>query len=100
MTVIQTTGPLSYKVRSQTGHVLWRHVDQLRYRYTTENQVLNPESVDLENWPLPSLPSTTNVGTSLQTRTSISNDSTIDQPVRRSTRVRRSVNRYSPQVTS
>ena len=38
VTAIQTTGPLSYKVRSQTGHVLRRHVDQLRYRYATENQ--------------------------------------------------------------
>ena len=72
VTVIQTTGPLSYKVRSQTGHVLRRHVDQLCYHYTTENQVLNPESVDLENWPPPSLPSVANVGTSLETRTSIS----------------------------
>ena len=116
VTVVKVTGPVSYQVVTEDGITLRRHVDHLRYRHSQEPpQQASHDFNDSDDWPLPSehdiqeppqLPSPpaspvpevprpipqadlpTHQGRSMAAPSRI--------PIRRSTRQRPPVDRYSP----
>ena len=96
MRIVKVIGPVSYKIETDEGLVLRRHVDQLRRQYadeTSESDTQLPSCVDDEwvgpdgfssNFPIPVIP-----GCPIPLT-----DGTA--PIRHSTRSRPSVDRYSP----
>ena len=92
--VVKITGPLSYHVKTEDGLVLRRHIDHLRKRHSDNTVELNNDdegimqdrfSDSTDTLPPPERPI---IG---ETRRHL-----IDQPVRRSTRTRPPIERYSP----
>ena len=49
-TVEARTGPLSYRLRTEDGSIIRRHVDHVRIRYPKSNCL--PEHLDGDDWPL------------------------------------------------
>ena len=120
VTVTKVTGPISYQVITEDGVTLRRHVDHLRYRYSSESAEEYSDREDREDvddsddWPLPSStptpeeeqpltqppPASVPLETSSRPRGRPRKGSTHIPsriPVRRSTRSRPPVDHYSPQ---
>ena len=96
-TVVKITGPVSYKVKTASNIVLRRHVDQLRFRYSNSSSTSNEPPLDHDDWPIPTSPTPTS--------THITDSQTLPQPnapvvptLRRSSRVRNPVIRFSPHL--
>ena len=51
--VIKVTGPISYKLKTQSGHFIRRHLDHLRVRYLPDNTVTDPRT-DHDDWSVSS----------------------------------------------
>ena len=88
--VIKVTGPVSYQVVTNQGHVLRRHLNQLRYRFSSGENLnarrdFPDESEDFDNWPLLS----SNPTHDRHSTSSIRHDWTLTTALpRRSTRLR------------
>ena len=102
VTVETKAGPVSYQLKTLDGQVIRRHVDHVRKRYSddSENPQMNEPDV-LDDWPVRVPRSaapigTPNVVTSSQDRLQLAVSTNV--PLRRSSRPRRPVDRYVPQV--
>ena len=94
--IVQVAGPVSYKVKMSLNLILRRHIDQLRTRYGHSNEDTVTHN-DLDNWTFPSsIDSNTLTPT---TTLSTNSPPAQSQPVCRSSRVRRAVDRYGPYVS-
>ena len=92
--VVKKTGPVSYEVITDNEIILRRHVDHLRKRFS--NNTDHAESTD-DNWQLPDA---FTGDESQDNQTATSEDQPPENPPspRRSTRVRRPVDRYAPLI--
>ena len=112
--VVKVTGPLTYKVVTESGVVLRRHIDQLRICLSEDQSHLDhaASSPLLDDWfPVTSSMSDSQPSTSTSARSTTPPNPPVPDippapdispapaPIRRSTRDRRPVNRYTP-VTS
>ncbi len=96
VTVETKTGPVSYLLKRLDGQLIRRHIDHLRRRYSADND----ESQEIDEWP-ERFPRRSSTLTGLpNTVPPPSNDGTINPPLRRSSRNRRPVLRYSPVVST
>lgn len=111
VTVTKVIGPLSYVVITNDGISLRRHVDHLRFRYTPDAPPQPSGDIDdFDDWPLSDgltghapvepTPVTVNVpstpSTSRRPKPTRPRQIASKIPVRRSTRERPPVDRYSP----
>ena len=94
--IVQVAGPVSYKVKTSSNLILRRHIDQLRTRYGHSNEDTVTHN-DLDNWNFPSSIDS-NTFTPITTL-STNSPPAQSQPVRRSSRVRRAVDRYGPYIS-
>ena len=53
VSVIKVTGPISYKLKTQSGHFICRHLDHLRVRYLPDDNVTDPRT-DHDDWSVSS----------------------------------------------
>ena len=88
--VSKVAGPLSYQVTTNEGTILRRHVDHLRVRY--DDSELTEESEETEEWI--TMPSRTFANRTVPTAQPPAANPPV--PVRRSTRTRNPIDRYSP----
>ena len=105
--VVKITGPLSYRVITESGAVLRRHIDQLRVRLSEDqphvDPAVSPPPLD-DCWiPIGSSadvshpqPGTSTLAARPPTPSSSPAPVVPPAPIRRSTRDRRPVNRYIP----
>ena len=87
-TIITSTGPVSYKIQLDSGHMVRRHVDHIQIRHIT-NPPSTDDAMDDIIFPIPIDSSTTTPMLSAQPTT----QETVSMP-RRSSRVRRPPNYY------
>lgn len=87
-TIITSTGPVSYKIQLDNGHMVRRHVDHIRIRHIT-NPPSTDDAMDDIIFPTPRDSSTTTPMLSAQPTT----QETVSMP-RRSSCVRRPPNYY------
>ena len=93
--IVQVTGPVSYKVKTSSNLILRRHIDQLRTRYGHLNAKDSVTDNDLDNWTFPS-----SIDSNITfTPTSTNSPPAQPQTVRRSSRVRRAVDRFGPYIS-
>ena len=107
VSVVKITGPVSYLVKTESGAVIRRHVDQLRVRYSSEpDQPFSGDQSGDDSWyPLRSRVydnATADEAVPLSVSGDVSQPST-STPVsaattRRSTRAKRPVQRFDPSV--
>ena len=88
--VSKVADPLSYQVTTNEGTILRRHVDHLRVRY--DDSELTEESEETDEWI--TMPSRTFANRTVPTTQPPAANPPV--PVRRSTRTRNPIDRYSP----
>ena len=96
--VMKVTGPVSYRVVTNQGHVLRRHLNQLRCRFSSGENLnarrdFPDESEDFDDWPLLSSNPTNDRHSSSSTRTDWAPTTALPQ---RSTHLHRLPERYAP----
>ena len=98
ITVVKITGPVSCQVKTKSGNVIKRHVDQLRFRHIYTKDVSTEDFQDLfDDWKIyPSLP----LVPSQRPVESHTAPTSTDGTLRRSNRVRRPVTTYAPMVSN
>ena len=105
--VVKITGPLSYRVITESGAVLRRHIDQLRVRLSEDQPHVDPavSSPPLDDCWIPigssadvshPQPGTSTLAARPPTLSSPPAPVVPPAPIRRSTRDRRPVSRYIP----
>ena len=99
--VIKVTGPISYKLKTQSGHFIRHHLDHLRVRYLPDDNVTDPRT-DHDDWSVSSnytSPITEGPLNVSPRSTSSAPRGLTQQSVHRSTRIRNPVDRYTPVST-
>ena len=95
-------GPLLYQVETETGNIYRRHVDHMRYRhspdYLQRSQPVQQQTCndDDEDWPIPAI--TQPEASLISHNPSVMNPHPPPKLPRRSTRVKRPPDRFSPMV--
>ena len=98
VTVTQITGPVSYKVKNNSGQFLRRHVDQLRSRHIPDNNSNSDVITDFGPTLTRNQPSQNN-STNTNPAGANSSSASTTTSVRRS-RIRTPINRYAPLVST
>jgi hypothetical protein len=90
VTVVKICGPLTYIVKTQLGHTMKRHVNQLRLRVTDTDDSHVDESL-FDTWEInPPESSRSNLSPTAEST------DTVEVPIRRSNHQRRPIERFAP----
>ena len=93
-------GPLSYQVETETGNICRRHVDHMRYHhspdYLPRSQPVQQTGNNDDDWPIPAI--TQPEPSLISHNPSVINPHPPSVLPRRSTRVKRPPDRFSPMV--
>ena len=98
--VIIVTGPISYQLKTQTGHFIRHHSYHLRVRYLPDDNVTDPRT-DYDDWLVSGIYTSPTTECPLNVSPCNSSDpqELTQSSVRRSSRIRNPMDRYTPVST-